>query len=108
MLKIVALVRRSAGLSREAFLLRWQEHHPALVLRLPGLRGHRQNAAVAHRDEWPWDGCAEMWFDGKAAVRTAFRSPAADAVRQHEHHFIGELSWFLAEERMVLDPGGRA
>jgi uncharacterized protein (TIGR02118 family) len=108
MIKIIALVRRRDGVSSEEFLRAWQLDHPALVLRLPGLRGYRQNAAVEHREPWPWDGCAEMWFDDKAAVRDAFRTPEADAVRRHEHRFIGDLSWFLAEEHTVRAPGSGA
>jgi len=102
MIKVVAVIRRRADLDRDEFLRLWQREHPPLVLQLPGLRAYRQNPAIAHRSAWPWDGCAELWFDDVAAVRDAFASPAADALRAHEEHFIGDIDWFLATETTVL------
>jgi uncharacterized protein (TIGR02118 family) len=104
MIKVVALVRRRADLDRAEFLRLWQQEHPAFVRRLPGLRGYRQNPAIEHHKQWPWDGCAELWFDDVGAVRAAFAGPEADALRAHEEHFIGELSWFLATETTVVPP----
>ncbi|MEV4105350.1 EthD family reductase [Nonomuraea sp. NPDC049649] len=108
MIKVVALIRRKPGLSREEFLRFWQEEHPPLVLALPGLRGYRQNPAIEHRKTWPWDGCAELWFDDVRAVKAAFESPEADPLREHEEAFIGELEWFLASETDLLSPSSAA
>ncbi|GAA4524038.1 MULTISPECIES: EthD family reductase [Nonomuraea] len=108
MIKVVAVIRRKPGLSREEFLRFWQEEHPALVLALPGLRGYRQNPAVEHRKQWPWDGSAELWFDDVRAVKAAFDSPEAGPLRAHEEHFIEALEWFLASETEVLPPSPAA
>ena len=100
--KVVAFIRRRPELTREEFLRFWQEEHPALVSRLPGLRGYKQSPAIAHRTEWPWDGCAELWFDSVADVRRAFESEPADPLRAHEEHFIETIDWFLATETVVF------
>ncbi|MEU8251205.1 EthD family reductase [Nonomuraea sp. NPDC048916] len=104
MIKVVAFIRRKPHLSRAEFLRFWQEEHPPLVLKLPGLLGYRQNPAIEHRKRWPWDGCAELWFDDVRAVAVAFDSPEAVPLRAHEEHFIEELDWFLASETLVLPP----
>ena len=108
MIKIVAVIRRRPDIDRAEFLRYWQQEHPAFVRRLPGLRGYRQNPAIEHRKQWPWDGCAELWFDDVDAVRAAFNSPEADALREHETHFIGELNWVLATETTVVAPSHEA
>jgi len=101
MVKVVALIRRKPGLTREEFLRYWEVEHPAFVRQLPGLRRYTQSPALEHRTTWPWDAAAQLWFDSVSDVSTAFGSPAADALRQHEHHFIGEMDWFLATETDV-------
>lgn len=101
MIKVVALIKARPDLSREEFLAAWQDEHPTYVRRLPGILGYRQNAAIEHHKQWPFDGAAELWFDSVRDVAVAFDSPAADALREHEEHFIGDLTWFLAEEREI-------
>lgn len=103
MIKVVAVIRRRPDLDRHEFLRLWQQEHPALVLRLPGIRGYHQSPAIEHRKSWPWDGCAELWFDDVDAVRDAFAGPEAERLRAHEEHFIADIDWFLASETVVLD-----
>jgi uncharacterized protein (TIGR02118 family) len=98
MVKIVALIRRKPELSRDEFLHFWQEEHPPYVQALPGIRKYVQNAAVDGYREWAYDGAAELWFDSVRAVAAAFDSPAAEPMGEHEEAFIGELTWFLADE----------
>lgn len=97
--KIVAVVKRKEGLSREEFLRSWHEEHPRFVSRLPGIRRYRQNPAISHRDKvWPFDGIAELWFDSVADVARAYSGPEAEALFEHEHHYIEDMQWILAEE----------
>jgi uncharacterized protein (TIGR02118 family) len=103
--KVIAFIRRRPDLSREEFLRLWQEEHPTLVRRLPGLRGYKQSPAISHRSQWPWDGCAELWFDSVADVRDAFNSEDAIPLRAHEEHFIETIDWFLATETVVVERG---
>jgi len=101
MIKVVAIITRRPELDRGEFLRYWQNEHPAYVRRLTGIRRYVQNAAVDGYRQWPCDGIAELWFDSVHDVAIAFRGPAADALREHEEHFIGELHWFLSDERDV-------
>ena len=101
MIKVVAVITRKAGLDREEFLRYWLDEHPDYVRRLTGIRRYVQSPAVEGYRQWPYDGVAELWFESVRDVAIAFEGPAADALREHEEHFIGELNWFLSEERHV-------
>ena len=102
MIKVVAIIKAKPELSREEFLRRWHEEHPAYVEKLPGLRGYRQSPAIAHRKTWPFSGMAELYFDDIAAVRTAYAGVEARAMMAHEEDFLESMEWFLADEVMVL------
>jgi uncharacterized protein (TIGR02118 family) len=102
MVKIVATLHRKAGMTSEAFEQHWRERHPAYVLPLPGIRGYRQNVAISHRKQWPFDGVAELWFDSVSDVAAAFASPEADEMRIDETRFLESIEWMLANEFDVL------
>ncbi|HEY5854228.1 MAG TPA: EthD family reductase [Aldersonia sp.] len=99
--KIVALIKANPAISAEDFHRHWHIEHPRYVWALPDLQRYIQNPAIEHHTTWPYDGMAELYFPTVAAVARAFASPAADAVREHEEHFVGELTWFLASESEI-------
>jgi len=99
--KVIALLERKPDLSVEEFLEHWQTVHTAYIRELPGIRRYRQNHALRHRSPWPYDGAAEVWFDSVGDVARAFSSPAADAMREDEGRFIGNITWFLVEEHEI-------
>ena len=103
--KIVAMLKALPGLSRKDFLTYWQQEHPALVWRLPGLRAYRQNPAIEHRKSWPYDGMAELYFDSVDDVRTAFVSAQAQPLHEHEELFLDSIDWFIATETTVEPVG---
>lgn len=98
MIKIVAMLRKKPELSREQFLAYWNGEHPEYVRRLPGLRRYRQNPAISHHKDWPFDGMAELWFDSVKDVAIAYAGPEAEAVFRHEKDFLEDMQWILAEE----------
>jgi uncharacterized protein (TIGR02118 family) len=102
-IKIIALVQRNDDLSFEEFVNYWQNHHAKLVAQLPGLRRYVQNPAIDLRGrERPYDGCAELWYDGMDDVRAAAQSPEAERVRQDEPRFVKTIDWFLATEHAII------
>lgn len=104
MVKIVALIKKPAGMSREQFLHHWQIEHPPYVWALPGLRRYVQNVAIDHPRPWPYDAGAELWFDSVRDVAIAFASPHAAPMHRHEECFIGTLDWFLVDETEIPAP----
>ncbi|HEX2173332.1 MAG TPA: EthD family reductase [Dehalococcoidia bacterium] len=105
MIKMVGVVWRKPGASREDFLTHWQTNHAEVVKTLPGLRKYVQGPAVTRPGREPViDGIAELWWDDVEALRAAWRSPAGQAVREDEKRFIDlDRSYaFWAEEHHVL------
>lgn len=98
MIKVVAVIKAKPELSREEFLHFWNVEHPEFVRRLPGIQRYRQNPALDMRKEWPFSGMAELWFNSVADVKTAYAGAEARELFDHEHHFLADMQWFLADE----------
>lgn len=99
--KIVALVTKKPDLTRSEFLYEWNERHPKYVSRLPGIRRYRQNPAIDHHKQWPYDGMAELWFDSVKDIALAYSGEEARVLFEHEESFLSDMSWFIAEEREI-------
>jgi uncharacterized protein (TIGR02118 family) len=65
MLKVIVLLRRREGLSREEFERYWRERHLPLVARIPGLRRLVLNRVLPDPGGSPpsFDAVVEDWFD---------------------------------------------
>ena len=61
MIKLIALLKRKPGLTREEFADRWLNDHIKLSSKMPGLRGYRVNIAIDHQPDG--DG-VEPIYDG--------------------------------------------
>jgi uncharacterized protein (TIGR02118 family) len=78
MYKVIALVRRKAGIDPEEFAHYWKTVHAPLVrTTLPGLRRYVLNIARPGRDgETPaFDGLVELHFDDRDSAERALSSP---------------------------------
>lgn len=98
MLKIVAVVKKRPEQSRAEFLHHWTVEHPQYVAALPGILRYRQNPAIDHRRQWPYDGMAELYFETLKDVAVAYDGPEGQALFHHEEEFLGEMQWFIADE----------
>lgn len=76
MIKVIFLVHRRSGLSREEFRRYWKETHAPIASKIPGLRKYTQHHAVSGPDGTapPYDGFAEMWWDDAGSLETALGS----------------------------------
>lgn len=93
MTKMVVVLHKKDGMSREDFRAYWRDVHGPIGARMPGVRKYVQNHVVA--DGAPFDGIAEMWFDSPADMQAAFSSEAAlEAAR--------DVANFLASQQVVL------
>jgi hypothetical protein len=121
--KLVFCLRRQPHLSAEEFQTYWREQHGPLVAeqqrlgRMPTLQRYVQvhtrhdpatAAATASRDcQEPFDGVAELWFDGYALPEGADMAGAAEAARillEDERTFIDlpRSVIFWADEHEVI------
>ena len=122
MVKLVFTLRRLPHLTREEFQRYWLEQHGPLVRSHAEVLGIRryvqthtlpdevQTALRASRNApEPYDGVAELWYDGleaiAAAVSTDEGRAAAIALLEDERRFIDleHSPLFFTEEHTIVD-----
>ena len=75
MIKVLFLLHRRDGISREQFLREWSgDQHRSIASRIPGLLRVVQNHPVPSDDEPAFDGIAELWFQNADMMRAAMDS----------------------------------
>jgi uncharacterized protein (TIGR02118 family) len=106
--KIVVLLPRRDGMSREEFERYWRERHLPLVAKLPGLRRLVANRVLPDpRGPAPaYDGVAEDWFDDLQAHDAALASSAGQAVLADAPNFLdmARFQLLVVEEEDVPLP----
>src|SRR5512144_1820867 len=115
MVKAVSFFKRRAGMPVEEFQAYWLREHPAVVLRLPGLRRYVQSHTLLagyRKGEPIYDGIAELWFDDTKAMAALRGTKEMEAVAADEAVFIdrGTMGLILTDEHVIKDgpapPGG--
>lgn len=96
MTKMVVVLHKKDGLTRDEFRKYWRDVHGEIGARMPGVRKYVQNHAVA--DGAPFDGIAEMWFDSPADMQAAFSSEAAQEAARDVANFLSSQQVVLVEE----------
>ena len=95
MLKVVSLMRRADGMSKQEFITWITEEHVAFARENPGLRKFVVNATDVDADT-PWDSVNELYFDDEDARAAAFASEsgkaAADDAGAHTAHRVHVLT----------------
>ena len=126
MIKVIGLLRRKPGISREEFLRHWKDHHGALAMSVPEFARHVRKYVQVHRVSIPqldaqerysqtglpmeYDGAVEMWFDSPEAMQKAFAAladpVACKELREDEDRFIdgsNTLSVMVGEEFTIYE-----
>ena len=109
MIKLIALLKRKPGLTREEFADRWLNDHVKLSSKMPGLRGYRVNIAIDHQPDGDgvepiYDGTAELWWDSVEAMETAFDSQEGKIAGEDADQFAELRIHIYTEEHFVV-PG---
>ncbi len=113
MVKVIVLLTRREGMSREEFARYWREQHLPLVAKLPGMRRLIANYVIPDPNgpPPPYDGVAEDWFDDLQAHDAALASPQGQAVLADAPNFL-DMSRFqllvVEEEEVPLPVGAPA
>jgi uncharacterized protein (TIGR02118 family) len=107
--KLLMVVLRRPGLTRDEFYDHWLNVNGALAAKLPGLRRYTQIHGVKDADSYrpmTHDGWSEMWFDDLASLHAAWASPEGLAMRADgEHLFAEPMAIGIARERIQKWPG---
>jgi uncharacterized protein (TIGR02118 family) len=115
MVKAVSFFKRKPGMPVEAFQAYWLRDHPAVVVRLPGVRRYVQSHTLLagyRKGEPIYDGIAELWFEDTKAMHALRGTKEMEAVAADEAIFIdrGTMRLILTEEHVIKDgpapPGG--
>lgn len=97
MIKMVTLIRRKEGLTREAFLRHWQEVHKPIFCAPPVMQHviqYTQNHVVQRFPDAPdaaqdWDGILEVWFASADKLAAIQQEPYyLEHVRPDEDKFV--------------------
>lgn len=113
MIKSIALLRRRADLSREAFIAYYEQQHAPLILSLmPGIVDYRRNFATFDgafvndgAAPFDFDVVTELWFADQAAYDAAIAAATAPDVAARiaadEENFLDRAGtrMFVVEER---------
>ena len=110
MVKLVALLKRKPGMTREEFRKRWLDEHTKLSCGLPGCREYRINIALDHqpdenRPEPLYDGTAELWWDSVAAMKESFGTDIARIAGDDADSFCDARIHLYTEEYLVVRNG---
>lgn len=103
--KLIALLKRHAGMSREEFARRWVDEHAPLTLRFPNLKGYRINIALEEYQEidgeLPYDGTAELWWDSLEDMQADYASDEAATAVADAGSFTSVLTHIYTTEHVL-------
>ena len=108
MVKLIALLKRKPGTTREAFAKRWLEDHIRISAHMPGVREYRVNIATDHQEgggDAEYDGTAELWWDSMEAMEAAFESDIGKRAGADADEFASVRIHIYTEEHVVELPG---
>lgn len=109
MIKTIGLLTRKDGWTHDQFMTHWVEVHAPLAHAVPGLRRYVQNHIDAERTradipatDVAIDGIAELWFDNRAALEAAARTPEMKALHDDGAKFIGQIRSYIVSEKFII------
>lgn len=112
MVKLLALVKRQAGMPLEAFRRYSLQVHAPMVLKLPGLRRYVQchvRDSFYSIGEAILDCASQLWFDDVDAIAKMMRSPEYQETTADFPNFIEPkyVHTFVAKEHWIIGPESR-
>lgn len=89
--KIIVILRKKEGISKEKFHKHWKEKHGKLFKKFPQIQSYTQfHVTDKRRDntDLPIDGIAILEFESKEEMSKAWKMLEYDAVREDELRFL--------------------
>jgi uncharacterized protein (TIGR02118 family) len=104
MIKFLVVLYRRGDLSAEEFAANLRRTHGPMAERIPGLRRYVQNhvAPDPTRRHPGWDAVVELYWDDRASMEAAWRSPEGEAATRHLEEFVdlSRSTWAVVEEEV--------
>jgi uncharacterized protein (TIGR02118 family) len=105
MAKVIFVLQRRAGLTREQALAQWSgEQHVTIVGKLPGLTRYVQNHVDSAPAEPVCDGIGELWFATDDLMNEALNSPEMTAAVEDAKRFLDmeRTGMILVQEKILI------
>ena len=108
MIKLIALLKRKPGVSKEEFARRWVNDHTKLSTQIPGILGYRINIATDRQPdaighEPIYDGTAELWFESIDAMEAGFATEIGKIAGADADEFCEVRIHLYTEEHMIVE-----
>jgi uncharacterized protein (TIGR02118 family) len=104
MVKFMVVLYRRKDFSAEEFAANLRQIHGPVAERLPGLRRYVQNhvAVDSSRRHPGWDAVVELYWDDRASMESAWRSPEGAAATKHLEDFVdlSRSTWAVVDEEV--------
>jgi uncharacterized protein (TIGR02118 family) len=102
MVKLVSLMKRKDGMSREEFA-RWAiEEHAPIGKRMPDIREYRISLQRADQPDTDFDGVFELWFDSIEALQAALDSDVGTEAREDALAHVAKRIHLRTEEHRMI------
>ena len=109
MIKIIGLLTRKEGITREEFVRHWFDIHGPLAHAVPGIRRYVQSHITGtltrpdiQETGIEADGIAELWYDDLESFQRAAATPEMKALTDDGALFIGQIKTYMIEERQII------
>ena len=99
-MKLMILLTRRADMTHEAFAHWWLEEHAPRARQLPGVRRITFNLV---QDADGVDGVAELWFDSREAMESAYASEIGTAVAADSMAHVASRVRLVVDEHAVVE-----
>jgi len=102
MVKLISLMKRKEGMSREEFAHWAVDEHALIGRRMPGIRQYRISVLRADQPETEFDGAFELWFDSHEALQAALDSAVGTEAREDAMAHVAKRIHLRTEEHIIL------
>lgn len=110
MVKLIALLKRKPGITREEFKQRWLYEHTKLSSRLTDCLEYRINICIEaqpedQKDDPLYDGTAELWWESVEKMEASFGNDIAKIAGDDADSFCDVRIHLYSEEYLVVRNG---
>lgn len=102
MVKLISLIKRKEGMSREEFAKWAVEDHAPIGKQMPGIRQYRINILRADQPETDFDGVFELWFDSVEDLQAALDSSVGAEAREDAVAHASKRIHLRTEENIIV------
>jgi uncharacterized protein (TIGR02118 family) len=102
MFKLIILLTKKQAMSDDEFARYLLEVHAPLAKNMPGIIKYVVNIVQRPPNREPdYHAAAELWFDGREAMRKAFSSPQGEVTQKDTERFTSKILTLFVNEHEI-------